>query len=68
MYDWDKDGKISAEEDSMTVMVMDDDEIPGKKKKRKRRGCSCGCVSTILLFCIILAAVSGIGLWAVLLI
>ena len=68
MYDWDKDGKISAEEDSMTVMVMDDDEIPGKKKKRKRRGCSCGCVSTSLLFCIILAAVSGIGLWAVLLI
>ena len=54
MYDWDKDGKISAEEDSMTVMVMDDDEIPGKKKKKnKKRGCSCGCATSLFVLCLI---------------
>lgn len=55
MYDWDKDGMIDAEDDAMTLMVMDDDEIPGRKKKR-RHGCSCGCASTL----IVLAAIVGL--------
>jgi hypothetical protein len=55
MYDWDKDGKIDAEDDAITLMVMDDDEIPGHKKKRAK-GCSCGCASTL----IVLAAFFGL--------
>jgi hypothetical protein len=56
MYDWDKDGVIDAEDDATTLMVMDDDGIPGHKKKRAK-GCSCGCASPLLLLAIIVGLI-----------
>jgi hypothetical protein len=54
MYDWDKDGMIDAEDDAKTLMVMEDEEVPGRKK---RRGCSCGCASPLLLLAVIVGLI-----------